>query len=252
MAMLAVMSLAFILGYKDRNNWYYFLPVTAVMTVLASSSRGGQLALVGGLLIVSVFILRIRFKTIFVTAVSLFVVFLFIPDEQKERFTSMVEDGSSTSRLEYWAAGLEMMDEYPFLGVGHMAFPLYYADNYSHQKSEDTYLGKRREVAHNTFIQVGSTLGWLGFATYIGMIVFCLYANLKIRKKIKKLGVFESEIWVVPFTRGLDAAMLAYVIGSFFMSVAFYPYIYILMMLSQSVHNLVVKEKNDNENKVFS
>ncbi|MCK5666390.1 MAG: hypothetical protein KAI17_23025, partial [Thiotrichaceae bacterium] len=50
MAMTAVMSIPFLIGLGLKRRYLWLLPITAVMTVLGANSRGGQLALVIGLL----------------------------------------------------------------------------------------------------------------------------------------------------------------------------------------------------------
>lgn len=234
MAMLAIMSLGFILGHKNFNKLYYVLPLTAVMTVLGASSRGGQMALIAGLIIVAFAIGKIRFKSIVLVLFSGYMIFLIMPDEQKERFTDMGGDNTSISRLMYWEKGVEMMNENPFFGVGYYTFAQYFSDNYSYLKDDDSYLGKRNEVAHNSFVEVGSTLGYSGLACYVGMILICYFQNRAVRKRMKSIEYGPSEQWIYHYSIGLDATMVVYVVGSFFMSVAFYPYIYLLMMFSQS------------------
>jgi putative inorganic carbon (HCO3(-)) transporter len=241
MAMLAVMSFVFLLACSKPKRWYYLLPITAVMTVMAASSRGGQLALVVGALFVAIFVTKVNVKSLFgAMFVCLLVAFL-LPQEQKDRFSAMGEDGTSTSRLTYWKAGLGMLGKHPLLGVGHHSFPLYFDDNYSHLKKGGYSVG-RSEVSHNSFIQVGSTLGYSGLAVYLFMIYFCFRQNRSIRKLCREHSARADVQWCSKWSSGLDAGLITYLVGSFFMSVAFYPYIYLIMMFCQVTKNTLVRQ----------
>lgn len=237
MAMLATMSIAFLSAQKEKpKKIYYLLPITAIMTVLGASSRGGQLALLAGLLIIALSIWKIRFKPIAGIALAVCITFFVLPEEQMERFKSMGSDSTSTSRLLYWKKGLEMMQDYPFLGVGYYSFPKYFSNKYNHLKEQGSYLSSREEVAHNSFIQIGSTMGYTGLVVFLWLHLLCYLQNRKVRK------LLTQGNWLYRFSYGLDASLVTYTIGSIFMSVAFYPYIYFLLMFSQIGLNIAKKE----------
>lgn len=238
MAMLAVLSIAFLLGHKPIRRVYFLLPLTAIMTVLAASSRGGQLALACGLLLIMVIIGKLRIKNVVLVVALAFAGLSLLPDEQKQRFSSMGEDNTSASRLLYWEKGIEMANEHPFFGIGYYAFPLYFRDHYSYLLDEDSFLGGRSEVAHNSLVQIGSTMGYIGLACYLYMHALCLSLTRKARKNLQAEAEKGSALrWTYLYSIGLDISLVTYFIGAFFMSVAFYPYIYLQLMFSQSLYN---------------
>lgn len=246
MVMLAVMSIAFLAGQKEARKTYYVLPLTAIMTVLAASSRGGQLALVVGLIVMSVYSGKLKLKNLLIMIVAGWLIYTVIPDEQKERFREAGEDNTSQSRLLYWEKGLEMLEEYPLLGVGHAAFPLYFEDHYSDLLPEDAAYSARREVAHNTLVQVASSMGYIGLVMFLWMYWVVFSLNRQTRKLIKMHKDILSVGWIRHYSKGLDVAMVTFFVGSFFMSVAYYPYIYFMLMFSQAMKNSVEKEINEN------
>lgn len=233
MAILACMSLAFLLSVKAR--WiYYILPLTAVFSVLGASSRGGQLALLIGFVYLLFMFGKLRIKYILISFVAIWSAYQLLPEEQKERFNIVGDDATSVSRLNYWKSGLDMMENHPWFGIGHDAFPLYYRDYYKSQLDGlSGYLYQRIEVSHNSFVQVGSTLGIFGLLFYLSLIVLHFKNNIAVRKEVSKNQ--RSFAWVRATTIGLDSAMVVYLVGSMFMSIAFYPYIYFLLMFSQSM-----------------
>ena len=233
MAILACMSLAFLLSVKAR--WiYYILPLTAVFSVLGASSRGGQLALLIGFVYLLFMFGKLRIKYILISFVAIWSAYQLLPEEQKERFNIVGDDATSVSRLNYWKSGLDMMENHPWFGIGHDAFPLYYRDYYKSQfDGLSGYLYQRIEVSHNSFVQVGSTLGIFGLLFYLSLIVLHFKNNIAVRKEVSENQ--RSFAWVRAITIGLDSAMVVYLVGSMFMSIAFYPYIYFLLMFSQSM-----------------
>ena len=249
MAILAVLSLAFLLSHKEKiNKLYYLLPITAIMSVLGSSSRGGQLAMVVGLSIVLVVVAKIKFKNICIVLIAGYIGFSLLPEQQKERFYSMGEDSTSQNRLEYWSAGLDMMQRHPILGVGHYGFSEYYSDYYAPYQitSRNSFYANRKEVSHNSFIEVGSTLGYTGLVCYLGIIILFFHQNRMVRALLKGREVVQQS-WVHGFSIGIGASMAVYIVGSLFMSVAFYPYIYLLLMFSQIFLNSANKIVSENQ-----
>ena len=241
MAMLAVVSVGYFRAIKPSTRWYYALPITAVMTVLAASSRGGQLALAIALSLLLFKYAKLNFRYLFLFGLLGFLGYSLVPEEQMERFYAMGSDNTSQSRLLYWEKGIEMTNENPWLGVGHNAFARYFKDRYKHLQSSDQFLQRRSEVAHNSLVQIGSTTGYIGLSLYLALHLHCLMLNRKTRKHIARLGKKAGDKqWMESYATGLDYTLLCFFIGALFMSVAFYPYIYLMLMLCQCLHNSAV------------
>lgn len=227
MAMLAIMSIPFVLNLSECRKIMWVLPVSATISVLGSSSRGDQLALVIGFLYLFFSLGKIRLKTIFIICSVFSVLYLLIPEDQLSRFQTAGEDDTSTSRLEYWAAGIEMIKEYPVLGVGLAAFPDYYNDRFKDKTNLSEFLANRKEVSHNSFIQIGSTMGFSGLLLYL-YILWAVYA------KTNPLGPEKADNYKsngLMVEQSVRYGLVVYIIGSMFMSVAFYPYIYFLLAI---------------------
>jgi putative inorganic carbon (hco3(-)) transporter len=242
MAMIVILSLSFLSAHKNVNKLYYLLPITAIMTVLAASSRGCQLALATGLILY--FLIKGKFSIKYILAGMLigYIGFQLLPEGQKKRFSSAGEDNTSVSRLTYWKAGLKMLDEHPIVGVGFRGFPEYFHKHYHYMIPEGQSWGMRREVAHNTMIEVLSELGIIGFIAYMYMYLLVFKLNARTRKMLRDQKVNPKEDWVYQFTIGLDVAQITFFIGAFFMSVALYPYTYFMLMFSGSLNNIVASK----------
>jgi len=228
MGMSAVMSVPLILYMKPKMNIYWLLPLTAVMTVMGASSRGSQLALLVGVIYLLVVYKKISVKNLLYTAVLVAVVWTFLPEEQKARFETAGSDQTSTTRLDYWEAGIDMAMEHPLLGVGMKTFPEHYHRFY--KVSDGSYLSTRREVAHNSLIEVASTLGIPALILYVWFHFLVFSSSSLVKKKHKEPGT--ELVFLESFRVSLNGAILTYFVGAIFMSLTFYPYIYFLLALA--------------------
>ncbi|HSX49484.1 MAG TPA: O-antigen ligase family protein [Cellvibrio sp.] len=242
MAMLAVMSFAFICENKQARKMYYLLPITALMTVIAASSRGSQLALVIGTVLYFLIKGRLSLKYLCYGALIAWLGYMALPDKQKERFSSSGDDTTSRARLMYWSSGVDMVKEYPFLGIGFRAFPEYFHNYYAPYAPDDLRrIANKREVAHNTLIEVSSENGLIGLAIYLWMYFYVFSLNRASRRLVEKLGRPELNVWANT-AFGFNIANIVFLIGAFFMSVSLYPYIYFMLAFSFALKYSLQKE----------
>jgi putative inorganic carbon (hco3(-)) transporter len=241
MAMLVIMSASVIHQNKQISRWYYILPITAFMTVLGASSRASQLGLVAGMFIF--FIARGQFNIRYLI-IGIFVCYLgfqLLPEGQKKRFTSAGTDSTSVSRLTYWGGGIKMFQEHPIVGVGYRCFPDYFHRYYHYMIPEGQSWGGRKEVAHNTLIEVGSEMGTIGLITYLYVYYLVFKLNRISRRKMRNYIADTKASWAYQFSIGLDIAQIVFFVGGFFMSVALYPYNYFMLMFAGALLNSVSK-----------
>lgn len=242
MAMLAVMSFAFICENKEARKMYYLLPITALMTVIAASSRGAQLALVVGALIYFLSKGRLNIKYLCYGALIAWLGYMALPEKQKERFSSSGDDTTSRARLMYWSSGIDMVKEYPFLGIGFRAFPEYFHNHYAPYAPDDMRrIANKREVAHNTLIEVSSENGLIGLTIYLWMYFYVFSLNRASKRLVEKLGRPEFNVWANT-AFGFNIANIVFFIGAFFMSVSLYPYIYFMLAFSFALKYSLQKE----------
>lgn len=207
--------------------WYCLLllmPLTAIMVVLGASSRGGQLALVCQLLVMNykyVFNPKIL-STIIITSA---LIWTFLPDEQKQRFETMGEDGTSRQRLLYWQSGLKMIEDNPVLGVGYFNFASYFERYYP----EDVILG-RAELPHNIFIQIGTDTGLVGLTVFCGFLIVAF----KLGKQFTAKGCEEKQRLI---GNCANLSLLGFIVAGQFVTVTYYPYFWIHLALIVALNN---------------
>lgn len=190
------------------------MPITAIMVILGASSRGAQLALICQLLVMNY---RHVFnpKIIVSVAIALALIWSFLPDEQKQRFDTMGEDNTSKQRLLYWENGIEMIKEHPVLGVGYFNFAPYFQRYYP-----EDMLYESAQLPHNIFIQVGTDTGLLGVFVFVLMVFYSF-------KKSGEVSICDSGSGERRIGRDLNLSLLGFLIAGQFVTVTYYPFLWI-------------------------
>jgi len=200
----------------------WVMPVTAMMSIIASSSRG---ALVGAGLVGLWMGLRSRHRvrTGVGLAVVVVVVILVIPQQQKDRLSAMGEDGTSVSRLTMWEDGVKIAGQYPVLGIGYDNWSSYYT----------SYAGIPL-LPHNIFIEALAELGYSGLLSFLLLIGGTFFLNSQTRARARALG--EGGRFLHHSAMGLDAALVGYVGSGFFVTVLYYPFFWINLSMTVALH----------------
>jgi hypothetical protein len=203
------------------------LPLTAAMSVMGASSRGAQLGLVSQ--VYATFLRgRLNIKTLAVVGVACWGIYALLPPEQLARFHSAGEDRTSIQRLLYWKHGVEMMEKYPFIGAGFFNFIPYYEANY-----RDDMLYPTAQLPHNIFVQVGTDTGFSGLFIYLMII----YRGFKVNKETRELMKGKSLL-LCELSSGFDAALIGFLIAGQFVTVGYYPFMWINLSFSVATLNI--------------
>jgi len=205
---------------------------TAVASILASSTRGGQLAGAGVLLAILV-LSRVRLRTVLGTALVLWVGWVAIPPEQKARFDSMGDDTTSELRRGYWREARQLARENPVFGIGYGNWGFYFEARH----------GPPVEVIHNTPLEAAVELGYPGAALFFSMVLVSFLANASARRRAKRLG--EWGIVFSGMANGLDAGMVGLVVASQFMSVLYYPVFWMSFALATALSEVVRRAEQE-------
>jgi O-antigen ligase len=220
MCIFLPMSLHLAFGLKDKlPRWRFYgllalLPGTAFISLIASSSRGGQL----GAVAVILFIIaqsKHRVRGLASAALVMGLLWVIMPPQQKERFQEMGEDKNSVARLTYWKDGIKIMNEYPTLGIGYKNWLPYYHRFYN----------PTGELPHNIFVEAGSELGYTGLLTFVALILATFVVNRRTRKLAR--GVPEWGTFLRSAAFGLDAALVGFMATGFFVTVLYYPFFWV-------------------------
>ncbi len=226
--------------YVSRNVYWILMlmPITAAMTVMGASSRGGQIALAAQILVM--FWRKLYRPKVFIgLAIIGVVLYSILPDEQKARFSSSGDDRTSQQRLLYWEHGLDMIKERPLTGVGFFNFAPYYQRYFT-----DDMLYASAELPHNIFIQVGTDAGVPALLVFLMLIFQTIKIN---RSTIRICRTNPSDSLFGQIAWSLNVALLGFVVAGQFVTVTYYPYMWINLALTVSL-NCSIRRQMANKN----
>ncbi len=212
--------------------WFVMLgAITGAMSVLGASSRGSQVALAfqAGWIAIQ---RKLRVSVLIGIVLLAGVGYALLPAAEKARFADIGKDSTSVQRLDYWKAGIKMIENHPVLGVGYFNFaPVYAAHDRAH-----LWHGKA-QLPHNIFIQVGTDSGLLG----LGIFLMLIYRNLKAAKYIQRTCAKDTELlaFAPSVARGLTITTWGFVIAGQFNTVAYYPFLWMNLALTVSLASIV-------------
>lgn len=236
MCIFLPISLHLVLGMRHRwPKWKTYtllalLPGTAFLTLLAASSRGGQLGAAAVLMFV-VAQSKHRVKGLVWAAMLLPALWFITPPEQKQRFYDMGSDDTSITRLTYWKDGMGIMRDHPVLGIGFNNWLPYY----------HRYYNPTGEVSHNIFIQAGSELGYPGVLLLVALMIGTFVTNWRTRRLAKGLG--EWEVFYRSMAFGLDAALVGFAVPGFFVTVLYYPFFWVNLGFTAALYLVVWRHR---------
>ena len=134
---------------------------------------------------------------------------------------------SDTGRLEVWKRGLGYMAARPITGVGAGMFGTA-EGKLSDLAARQRYgIGVKWSTAHNTYIQTGAELGVPGVLFYLLFMFGTMRAVARVAKE-PSLDPGSDAAMAQAFL----ASMIAFTVGAFFLSLAYWPFGYILAAIA--------------------
>lgn len=214
-----------------------------ILTVIATNSRGGFLAL--AVLGVWYFFMSRRKGVAFLAIlVGVVLVLAVAPDSWFDRISSIEtanEDNSFMNRVAAWRVSLAIGLDNPIFGGGFSAIQNYWIwDTYKATSSifnidVDLYSPK---AAHSIYFQVLGDMGVVGLLLFLSLLASANFNRKAIRKKIKN-SKRQDLVWAVDMADAMFLSLLAYMVGGAGVSLTYYEIVYILICLL-SVLNLLV------------
>ncbi len=217
------------------------IAVFFISLVLLSVSRGGLIGLLVGVFLwfyLSKKLLN-RKMLVYVVLIGLLTVMV-LPDEVfnnvKIRFlreSPGILEGDE-GRMAAVKAGLDMIKNYPLLGVG--------PDNYSQYVYFEGFYFKPKP-AHNGYLQVFGEIGILGGAMFLMALAYAFLSLNKARKLFIKLQESENELLVITIGISLVVMMSE---ALFYNNVYSTKYWFILLGLAQAFRDMAVQGEKKN------
>lgn len=214
-----------------RKAFLFGVPLT-MLTVLLTHSRGGLLAMCGGL---GVLVWRSKNRVAMITIAALVGIasLPLMPSEMRHRFQSISDfqdDSSAQARFASWAVAVRMATGNPFFGVGLQKFRQHYLE-YEPNATPEQREGKGVFVAHNSYLQIWAEVGTPAFMLYLTLILMSFITIWRVRAKARR-RYFAS--WIINYATMFEASLVTFCIGSTFLNRAhfdlFYHFVAIVMM----------------------
>lgn len=238
MHLVMMVPLAVALGIAARGTLMRLVYFATAGLMIAANfvtfSRGGFLGLVAALGVLAWKIGRKqRLGVTVVSVVAGALMLLLAPNNFGLRILSIFIPGldtvgSSDQRRELLERSIIVTLRNPW-GIGIGNFPI---------------VGIRNLVSHNAYTQVSSEIGVLGLAAYLVFMI----------SPFRKLGAIERRRfaagrhdWFYYLSIGLQASIVAYMVSSFFASVAYNWFIYYLIAYAVAFRRIYQIEEGDEE-----
>lgn len=242
-ATLTVMALPLAVYFVVRRGplWRRLTAATAACLLAVgfiwAGSRGGFLALlsVAAFLLLRYQAIHVRWRVV-ITAMMTLVFAATATDTYWEKMSTIVQpkdDYNVTGeegRVQVWRRGLGYMMQHPVLGVGAGNFPTAEGTISPLIRSTPFGRGIRWGAAHNSFVQVGAELGVPGLLLFVVM----LSSAFRSLRDVGRGDLQRPQEQGQPPTQlaqALMASLVGYVVGGFFLSLAYRDLLFVLLAL---------------------
>lgn len=210
--------------------------VVLVVALIRSGSRGGFLAF----LAVGAFIL-VGFTSVPARArvAGLVVILAVLSTTASDKYWTQMQTiihphedynmTDETGRVKIWKRGIGYMLGSPAFGVGMGNFQTAEGTLSPFARRGETGRGVRWGAAHNTFVQIGAELGIPGLLLFVGLLVSLFAALRRVTQYGARAGPASTDS--SRLAQALMAALVGFIVGGFFLSLAYADMLYSLAAL---------------------
>jgi probable O-glycosylation ligase (exosortase A-associated) len=217
--------------------FYLSSSLLAVVSVVASSSRGGFVGLLTVLLMIWLFSPKKIRSLLLIGILSLAIYFSADQKYWDDMQTiSETDQGTSKERLDSWNAAWDMFKD-NLLGVGGSNFPVRFPE----YQPESMQRGMWGRQAHSIWFTLLPELGIFGMLIY-GLLLFYNLRDINWLRKFKKNS--DNNIrYAYYLSLAFIASFAGYFASGTFLSVLYYPHYFYLTAMIVAIKNLVEQRK---------
>ena len=252
MTMNMIIPISFFLAMNvsgKKKIYFIFLTGLFLFVIILSASRGGFVGLMAAFMYCW---LRTKKKILTAFIIGVLAIFAAVvaPPTYWNEIRSITEEGTEQGtgeeRVYTWGIGWHMFLDNPILGVGQGNFP-YVFEKYELEVTGTDEAFHGRSVAgreaHSIYITMLTELGIIGTGIIIGMIIN-IFKDLKaIRFRSSQQPnkgsspIFNRNYFLA---LGLEGALVSYLVSGAFISILYYPNLWILMGFVISLKKIVI------------
>ena len=202
----------------SRFAWGVLL-VAMFLVIIFSLARAAYIALIPSILIAGIYA-RKPGRSIGILVLLIILVLLFAPFVMHRMAQTTMADPSTRGHLYSIKAGLDMMFDHPFLGVGVEN----YVGNYLHYTQDPR--GYPR-TPHNSYLAIGAETGIPNLIVFLGLHIAALYALWKFKRRSGEADRMSSL-----FAMAIAGALVAISLIGLFHTLQMSKYLWILLALA--------------------
>jgi putative inorganic carbon (hco3(-)) transporter len=235
--LLLPFAVALMLVHKGGARLFYLCcAVVMAAGVLVTFSRGGFLGLIAlGVVLLWKLAKGRRPKTILGAALICGILLAVMPGGYGSRIATIFnseEDktGSSQERRELMERAATVAISRPIVGVGMGNFHIYSINE---------------KVAHNAYLEIAAELGAIGLIAYL-IVIFAPLRSLRRIERQTSERRSKSEREMYWLSVSIQAALLAYMVCSFFASIQYLWYLYYTAAYAVALRQIYAAEEMEN------
>jgi O-antigen ligase len=252
LAMDVALPYAVALIVLERTLLYRLLAIVASLCILiaiaATLSRGGFI----GMACVGFFIwAQSRRKVLSLAAIVAFSGLLYLAAPAKywsevDTISTADQQGDTGyQRLYSWGIGWRMFLDNPVFGVGPNNYPVRAAE-YETDVSDEIGYHMWGRAAHSLYFTLLPELGSTGTLLFAGMLFHGIRVRRRLRRELKPVldqhsvgsEEFERARWLHRIAACMDASLAGYLSAGAFISVLYYPHVWVLTAFTASLVNI--------------
>ena len=147
--------------------------------------------------------------------------FLMASSEMQERIGSIFDVQANQDRVEMLRFGKQTVAAHPWLGLGPNQVP---------EAWRQAHPGERIQPhLHDNFVQIAAETGLLGVACWTLMLLSCLRELRRQRRLLAPWRDDPEARQQLAMTTTVRNSLLAYLLGGFFLSAGYLPFLYLLV-----------------------
>ena len=169
---------------KNKIILFFLFSINVVILIL-SNSRGLIIAAFLGISFLAFVFKRTLFLKVLISVVVVFVIVVLSVPEVDDSVNLYLRTGT-THREIFWEAGLEIIGDYPIVGIGPRAFNKYF---YTYAPSSVLTIQEWKtgnHTPHNFFLYYAAENGVLGFIAGVSLFILYFYFASQVMKNSKR------------------------------------------------------------------
>ena len=214
---------------KTKKILFMVMLAVLLLSIIGTQSRGATL----GLACILGYLWwegRNKFVGIIALIVLGIVILMFAPPEyfsRMETLSNYEEEGSAQGRIQAWTHATEMALDNPILGVGAGHFPALHG-----------------LTAHSMYFLVFAELGFPGIIYLVSFLLLNIFRNKGHIKSIGHEPDKKQKQYRLLFIC-LNASMIGFSVSGAFLSVLYYPHVFVLGAIMLSANHIFLTENDD-------